>query len=213
MDKLIQYQYQILRYSPDKVRGEFINIGIAVYSPNEKFLKAAFPFSIVRAQALFPALNLVGLQTALERLGTSLLQKTGSMREWPDALPSVISSVFVKDDSSLSFTEMKMGVDTDLNHAFEDLLQRMVITQSDIFPMPFIATSHSLGLMSLLKVSGGVTISKKKEETFFWGPSKMHAEVCSLSEHLDCDFTPSEIRKISAPYSKNFKVGTPRTIA
>lgn len=33
------YQYQILQYRPDPVSGEFVNVGLVLFQPEERYLK------------------------------------------------------------------------------------------------------------------------------------------------------------------------------
>ena len=39
---MITIQYQILRYLPDRVSGEFVNLGIVAFDSSKKILKSKF---------------------------------------------------------------------------------------------------------------------------------------------------------------------------
>jgi hypothetical protein len=63
------FQYTVLRVVPDVERGERINVGVVVYSPERKFLGARVHVDRERIQALAPDVDL----DALERHLTSLV--------------------------------------------------------------------------------------------------------------------------------------------
>ena len=48
------YYYQLLRYIHDQFTGEFVNLGIVVYSPEQQFLKAKVTQRYSRITSLFP---------------------------------------------------------------------------------------------------------------------------------------------------------------
>jgi hypothetical protein len=125
------YQYQILRFLPDRVTGEFVNLGIVLFEPETKFIKGKFFQKISRASSLFPSVNSRYLGTTLkflqkefnrlsEQFSTELyFQKYRSIEE-------VTKTILPKDDSSLFFTEPKKGLDVELDMALEMLFERVV---------------------------------------------------------------------------------------
>jgi len=47
------YEYQVLRFLPDRVSGEFVNVGLVLYHPETGFLRAGFLRSVSRVTAFF----------------------------------------------------------------------------------------------------------------------------------------------------------------
>ncbi|MBK9481937.1 MAG: DUF3037 domain-containing protein [Bacteroidetes bacterium] len=54
---MIKYQYQIIKYVHDQFTGEFVNVGVVIYSPDSHFLKAKVANRYSRINSLFPDAN------------------------------------------------------------------------------------------------------------------------------------------------------------
>jgi len=54
---MITIQYQILRYLPDRVSGEFVNLGIVAFDSSNKILKSKFINKIGKISSFFPNIN------------------------------------------------------------------------------------------------------------------------------------------------------------
>src|SRR5258708_29132149 len=54
---MITIQYQILRYLPDRVSGEFVNLGIVAFDPSTGTLKSKFITKIGKISGFFPNIN------------------------------------------------------------------------------------------------------------------------------------------------------------
>jgi hypothetical protein len=79
---MITYYYQILRFSPDRVNEEFVNLGVAVFDPQRRLLKSRFIDKASRVSAFFPDVNtrylsstLKFLQAEFFNLGSKLSQE------------------------------------------------------------------------------------------------------------------------------------------
>jgi len=125
------YQFQILRYKPDPVSGEFVNVGLILFHPNEKYLKGRVVESITRLSSFFPetdgrnlAKTLHFIEGEIQRIAEEL-QKELYLKKYED-VESITKSILPKDDSALQFTDMKEGIDVELDSAFEDLFERLV---------------------------------------------------------------------------------------
>lgn len=58
--------YAILRFMPDRVRGEFLNLGIALHAPKAGwFGYCLIPDAIARARRVFPSLDTTAFESAL----------------------------------------------------------------------------------------------------------------------------------------------------
>jgi hypothetical protein len=129
---MITYHYQILRFLPDRVNEEFVNLGVVVYDPQGRLLKSRFIDKASRVSAFFPAVNTRFLNNTLKFLqgeffilGNKLsqelpLDKVGDME-------SITKSILPKDDSSLVFSEVKKGRDLNAEVACDDLYERVVL--------------------------------------------------------------------------------------
>ncbi len=127
------YEYQVLRYLPDRVSGEFVNVGLVVFQPETRFLKAGFIRSVSRVSSFFPGLDGRNLQRRLRHLEGMLedfakrLNVERQVRlEQPESVEAITSRFLVKDDTALQFTENKTGLDDDLEQAFSELYDRLV---------------------------------------------------------------------------------------
>jgi len=125
------YVYQILRYRPDQVSGEFANVGLVVFSPEEQFFAMKTIDRIGRIKQLFPEVNsrqfvkkLHQLRRAIEAKGKQLFTEM-NVNQFKQ-LDQITASILPPDDSALYFTEVKSAIDISMEHAFEQLFQRMV---------------------------------------------------------------------------------------
>src|SRR3954452_23580192 len=62
------FQYSILRVVPDVERGERLNVGVVLYSPERKFLAARARVNEERLRAIAPDLDVDGLRRHLDGL-------------------------------------------------------------------------------------------------------------------------------------------------
>jgi len=62
------FQYAVLRVVPHVERGERVNVGVVLYSPERKFLGARVHVDAERVRALAPDIDLDGLQRHLDSL-------------------------------------------------------------------------------------------------------------------------------------------------
>jgi hypothetical protein len=60
------FEYAVLRVVPRVEREEFLNVGIILYCPKQKFLQTVFTLDESRLHALFPAIDIPELQQHLE---------------------------------------------------------------------------------------------------------------------------------------------------
>lgn len=126
-----QYTYQIIRYLPDRVSGEFVNVGLVVFSNEEKFLKAKTINKIRRVKHLFPQVSARALTKKLRSISNqinSIAVKWSKELDFYkfETIKSVTKSVFPEDDSSILFSSVLTGIDISFDIAFEDLYERLV---------------------------------------------------------------------------------------
>jgi len=129
---MITYYYQILRYLPDRVNEEFVNLGVVVYDPENRILNSRFIDKVSRVSVFFPDVHARYLSTTLKflqaeffNLGSKLANELPMER--PAQLDDITKSILPKDDSSLIFSETKTGRDVNTEIACKDLYERVVL--------------------------------------------------------------------------------------
>lgn len=128
------YQYQIIRYIHDRFTSEFVNVGIILFNPEEKFLKACFIGKYGRVSQFFNNINGHHLLTALKSIEREI-DKLAKKIEEPSVkdknLDELVSLILPKDDSALIASELLKGLDIDCDSAIYDLYERIVNKYSD----------------------------------------------------------------------------------
>lgn len=125
------YQYQVLRYLPDKVSGEFINLGVVVYDKKNSSLKGRFYKKTNRLHAIFPTLNARFIIQSIKWIDAGITKLAEDIAkpilfEGVDSIEELTQQVLPKDDSALHFTEMKKVVDAELEYVLQYLFERIV---------------------------------------------------------------------------------------
>lgn len=128
---MINFQYQLLRYRPDQVTGEFVNVGLVLFEQTNNFMMARSVSTTTRAKALFPNLKGTALQSKLKQFAQHIMQVHEQRSQELDLNPitditQVSYATLPQDDSALYWSEVKTGRDLNLVTAFEDLFQRFI---------------------------------------------------------------------------------------
>lgn len=126
------YEYQVLRFLPDRVGGEFVNLGVVVYDPVHQKLSGKFYSKITRVSGFFPTINSRYLASTLKFLQTqfdAICEQLNSemLFEKYDSVEEITKKVLPKDDSALFFTEAKKLLEVTLDIAVEDLYEKFVL--------------------------------------------------------------------------------------
>jgi hypothetical protein len=124
-----KYQYQILRYVHDQFTGEFVNLGVILYSPDSLFLKTIISNKYGRITALFPNANGKFISRLLKNFEASVRQIDKQLTQLftpSENLITITKSILPPDDSALILTEVKYGIDIDLEIALNDLYNNLV---------------------------------------------------------------------------------------
>lgn len=126
------YQYQVLRFLPDRVSGEFVNLGIVVYEPKKKQLVGRFYQKITRVSSFFPTVNSRYLASTLKFLQKEFesicikFQNEISFETF-SSIEEITKKVLPKDDSALFFTEAKKLLEISIDIAIDDLYDKFVL--------------------------------------------------------------------------------------
>lgn len=129
---MINYHYQILRFLPDRVNEEFVNLGVVVFDPQKRLSTSRFIDKASRVSAFFPEVNTRYLSTTLKFLQAEFFNLSSKFSQELQLdrmgdLNQITKSVLPKDDSSLVFSETKKGRDLNVGIACDDLFERVVL--------------------------------------------------------------------------------------
>jgi len=123
------YQYQLIRYVHDHFTGEFVNLGVVVYSPENNFLTCKTTRKYQRVASLFPDVEgrwvLKVLRDFENRLQITA-QRLQDLFSPSQNLGHVTSKIIPNDDTAIRFSEVQHGVDVDLNAAMDDLFSSLI---------------------------------------------------------------------------------------
>lgn len=130
----IAFQYSLLRYTHDIVTGEYLNVGLVVYSKQYRYFKAQLSAKYRRITSCFPGADgdfykryINHFQVKLDQFGLSLSSNQIKMFEdLPDQLNILLAMLLPLDDSAIQFGEVQSGIATDLDDAFSQLNYRLV---------------------------------------------------------------------------------------
>lgn len=62
---MLPYEYAVIRIVPNEARGEFINAGVILFCPSQKFLQARISFNPERLLALAPHVEIAQVEKHL----------------------------------------------------------------------------------------------------------------------------------------------------
>jgi hypothetical protein len=133
-----KFQYQTLRYMPDRLSGEFVNLGVVLLVLEPQDLYFRFYNRTGRLHNFFPGVNSLFVKQTINKIEAGLLKLKESFltplfTERVNNLEGLTAQVLAKDDSSLFFSEVKMVLDVEgeilLHELFERLITRHVIDE------------------------------------------------------------------------------------
>lgn len=128
---IVSYQYQVLRYRPDAVSGEFVNVGLVYYDPTQRLLKAKMVDKYKRISQFFTDVPGTFLLRSLKQLGNNAQQLCRQLAQELDfskyqTIEQVTASLLPKDDNGLYFSETFRGIHFDHEASFQELYHRIV---------------------------------------------------------------------------------------
>lgn len=126
------YSYVVLRYVHDTTSCEFVNVGVLVYSAQERYAKAKCRNTAGRITTLFPGSDgkifksiMRALQQQIEKIGEKMAHDL-PLEELPKTVTDLAQTILPKDDSSLQWSAPGGGVTENLDEALESLFDRHV---------------------------------------------------------------------------------------
>lgn len=134
MSKKTSFQFKILRYFHDSFTGEFLNIGLALYSQDTHYFRVRLLHKYQRITSTFPTADgehyhryITALQNKYDNLAEEVTSKQLTIEPWlPDLVDELLSKVLPPDDSSIQFGPTQGGMASDLDIVFNDLYYRLV---------------------------------------------------------------------------------------
>lgn len=125
------YSTITLRYLHDVVTGEFANIGVVLYSPDQRFLEARFTTSYERLNAIFLKIDHLHYRALIRYMANRFDEIAADIRDGlhvppVTALTEIVRQVLPPDDSSLQWSEQGGGFTEDPAATLDDLFKRLV---------------------------------------------------------------------------------------
>jgi hypothetical protein len=127
------FTHTVLRYVHDTTTGEFINVGVAIYSREARYASAQCRSTFGRLSKAFPGMDgetfksvMRHIESRMEELGDGL-QMDLPFGGMPQSVMDVAHRVLPPDDSSLQWSAPGSGVSEDLSRTLESLFQRHVM--------------------------------------------------------------------------------------
>ncbi|HEX6713931.1 MAG TPA: DUF3037 domain-containing protein [Thermoleophilaceae bacterium] len=120
------FQYTILRVVPDVERGERLNVGVVLYSPERKFLGARVHVDRERLQAVAPDVDLAALERHLQSL-VAVADGTpdgGPIAQLPQS--ERFGALSAPSSTIVQPSEVHTGVCEDGSNELDDLFERLV---------------------------------------------------------------------------------------
>ncbi|MBE0543665.1 MAG: DUF3037 domain-containing protein [Verrucomicrobia bacterium] len=127
----ISYSTITLRYVHDVVTGEFANIGVVLYAPKQRFLKARFTTSHRRLDAMFLKIDHLYFSALTRHIANAFAEMSAQIQNGETVPPVTSLSEMVKqilppDDSSLQWSEQGGGFSDEPAKKLDELYQRLV---------------------------------------------------------------------------------------
>jgi len=127
----VAYSFSVLRYVHDPVTQEFVNIGVAMFSAEAKYLRAICTTSYGRITHMFQKIDGQRFRQ-LSRFIQDQICAAG--QEYESALPfeagptieHLLAKVLPPDDSAIQFSKAGVGLSADLDRTLHELYQRHV---------------------------------------------------------------------------------------
>lgn len=128
------FTYTVLRYVHDVTTGEFVNVGVVVFCPDDGYLGALFKMTFRRVKSVFPTLHSDAFKASMRALDSAFKEKkslfSSGQKEYKTAL-DIAASVLPRDDSSLQWSPVGGGIATDMEVKLRQLYTRMVTCHDD----------------------------------------------------------------------------------
>jgi hypothetical protein len=125
------YSSIILRYMHDVVTGEFANIGVVLYAPEQRLLEARFATSYERLNAIFLKIDHLHYRALMRYMANRFEEIASEIRDGlhtppVTALNEIVRQVLPPDDSSLQWSQQGGGFTEEPEKTLDELYKRFV---------------------------------------------------------------------------------------
>src|SRR5579862_3375605 len=125
------YSTITLRYVHDVVTGEFANIGVVLYAPEQRFLEARFATSYERLNAIFLKIDHLHYRALMRYFANRFEEIAADIRNGLNnpplaALNEIVRQVLPPDDSSLQWSHQGGGFTDEAEKTLDELYKRFV---------------------------------------------------------------------------------------
>ncbi len=132
----ITYQYQLLRFMPDRVTGEFAHVGVVMYVPEQRILRAHTIKKYGRLSQFFGEIPRHYLLHTLQQIQKAIDLRSERLKHELQLTPmndldQITREVLQRDDSSLFFTDVRSGVGLSPDKAFDTLVEKFLQNEPD----------------------------------------------------------------------------------
>lgn len=136
MNKKYSFQFRILRYIHDSFTGEFLNIGLALFSQSAPYFQVRLLPKYSRISQTFPGMDgeyyhqyITALQNKFDLLTESVnSQQLTLFPLLPKLMDEILQKILPSDDSAIQFGPTQGGMAIDLETVFNDLYYRLIET-------------------------------------------------------------------------------------
>jgi len=127
----IPYSFSVLRYVHDPATQEFINIGIAVFSSEAKYLDAICTIKYRRISDAFCKIDGTRFRQMSQYIQDSIrsageIYSSSFPFEKNQNIEQILAKILPPDDSSIQFSKAGVGISSNLEKTLDDLYKRYV---------------------------------------------------------------------------------------
>ena len=127
----VAYIFSVLRYVHDPVTQEFINIGVAMFSPESKYFRAICTTSYGRIASMFQTIDDPHFRQISQHIQDRICAVGDEFEsalpfEAAPAIEHLLAQVLPPDDSAFQFSKAGVGLSADLDRTLNELFQRHV---------------------------------------------------------------------------------------
>jgi Protein of unknown function (DUF3037) len=128
----VTYTFTVLRYVHDVTTGEFANVGVALYSPETRYVGAICTTRYRRVSRMFFSIDATDFRSLMRFIQGRFEEQNERLREQllfeslPKTIMEIARGILPPDDSSLQWSEPGGGITEDPRKTLEMLYARMV---------------------------------------------------------------------------------------
>ncbi len=141
MSNKTAYTYTVLRYVHDIATGEFLNVGVALLAPEQRYVSALCRTTVSRLKPVFPSLDGESFRAAMKHVTHEFERFQKELAEELPLNPTAAGvmgfahAVLGADDSSLQWSPMGSGLTADPGLTLEQLYERFVTAHETPSPV------------------------------------------------------------------------------